>query len=77
MRGAWEDQGTVYEDNLTRFFVDVPDLEEHRAEIRVGMASEVRQPPYRHWYRFGREAGPYQDRDWTRLSARDVPERRA
>src|SRR5438552_2304378 len=32
----------------------IPDLEEHRVEIKVGMAGEVRQPPYRHWYRFGR-----------------------
>lgn len=30
MRGAWEYHGTIYEDNLTRFFVDVPDLPEHR-----------------------------------------------
>lgn len=30
VRGAWEAQGAVYEDNLTRFFVDVPDLPEHR-----------------------------------------------
>jgi len=30
LRGAWEHQGALYEDNLTRFFVDVPDLPEHR-----------------------------------------------
>lgn len=35
----------------------IPDLEDHRVEIRVGMAGEVRQPPYRHWYRFGRGDG--------------------
>lgn len=35
----------------------IPDLEEHRTEIKVGMAGEVRQPPYRHWYRFGRGGG--------------------
>src|SRR4051794_13992550 len=34
LRGAWEQQGTVYEDNLTRFFVDVPDLSEHREFFR-------------------------------------------
>jgi hypothetical protein len=34
VRGAWEYQSTVYEDNLTRFFVDVPDLPEHRAFFR-------------------------------------------
>lgn len=30
LRGSWEQGGAVYEDNLTRFFVDVPDLPEHR-----------------------------------------------
>lgn len=30
LRGSWEHGGTVYQDNLTRFFVDVPDLPEHR-----------------------------------------------
>ncbi len=30
VRGAWEHEGAVYGDNLTRFFVDVPDLPEHR-----------------------------------------------
>lgn len=35
----------------------VPDLEEHREEIHVGMAGEKREPPYRHWYRFRRNAG--------------------
>ena len=34
VRGTWEHQGTVYEDNLTRFFVDVPDLPEHREFFR-------------------------------------------
>ena len=32
----------------------IPDLDEHRVEIKIGMAGEVRQPPYRHWFRFGR-----------------------
>ena len=31
VRGAWQYRGEVYLDNLTRFFVDVPDLPEHRA----------------------------------------------
>jgi hypothetical protein len=35
----------------------VPDLNEHRAEIRVGLAAEVREPPYKHWYRFSGEGG--------------------
>jgi hypothetical protein len=30
VRGSWEQRGAIYEDNLTRFFVDVPDLPEHR-----------------------------------------------
>lgn len=30
VQGAWESEGTLYRDNLTRFFVDVPDLPEHR-----------------------------------------------
>ena len=30
VRGTWEDEGVVFRDNLTRFFVDVPDLPEHR-----------------------------------------------
>jgi hypothetical protein len=31
VRGSWEHEGTSFRDNLTRFFVDVPDLPEHRA----------------------------------------------
>ena len=30
LRGAWEHEGTTYEENFTRFFVDVPDDPEHR-----------------------------------------------
>jgi hypothetical protein len=30
LRGVWEQEGAVYQDNLTRFFVDVPDVPEHR-----------------------------------------------
>jgi hypothetical protein len=30
LRGVWESEGTVYQDNFTRFFVDVPDAPEHR-----------------------------------------------
>ncbi len=30
LRGTWEQEGAVYQDNLTRFFVDVPDVPEHR-----------------------------------------------
>ncbi len=30
LRGIWEREGTVYQDNLTRFFVDVNDAPEHR-----------------------------------------------
>ena len=35
----------------------IPDLDDHRVEIKVGMAGEVRTPPYRHWYRFSRGEG--------------------
>ena len=35
MRGAWEHQGAVYEDNLTRFFVDVADRPENREFFRA------------------------------------------
>ena len=31
LRGAWEQEGRIYHDNLARFFVDVSDLPEHRA----------------------------------------------
>ncbi len=31
VKGGWELSGIVYHDNLTRFFVDVPDAPEHRA----------------------------------------------
>jgi len=30
VRGSWEQEGTTFRDNLTRYFVDVPDLPEHR-----------------------------------------------
>ena len=34
VRGTWEWQREVHEDNLTRFFVDVPDVPEHRQFFR-------------------------------------------
>ena len=30
VQGSWEREGTTFRDNLTRFFVDVPDLPDHR-----------------------------------------------
>jgi len=30
LRGSWQHGGAEYEDNLTRFFVDIPDTEENR-----------------------------------------------
>ena len=30
VQGSWEHEGATFRDNLTRFFVDVPDLPEHR-----------------------------------------------
>jgi hypothetical protein len=35
LRGAWEQEGVVYHDNLARFFVDVPDLPAHRDFFRT------------------------------------------
>jgi len=34
LRGEWEQGGVVYQDDLTRFFVDVPDLPEQRDFFR-------------------------------------------
>jgi hypothetical protein len=34
VRGHWEHEGAIYTDNLTRFFVAVPDLPEHRAYFK-------------------------------------------
>ena len=31
VHGSWEYESATFRDNLTRFFVDVPDLPEHRA----------------------------------------------
>ena len=44
----------------------IPDLEEHRVPIRVGMAGEVRTEPYRHWYRFGRGGNGWSGRGGPR-----------
>src|SRR5687768_13616580 len=30
VRGSWEYKGAVFQDNLTRLFVDVPDIARHR-----------------------------------------------
>ena len=30
LRGSWQHAGAEYEDNLTRFFVDVPDTDDNR-----------------------------------------------
>jgi uncharacterized protein len=35
----------------------VPDLEQRKVPIRIGLAGEVRQEPYRHMYRFGSGGG--------------------
>ncbi|MBI4623925.1 MAG: hypothetical protein HY736_12005 [Verrucomicrobia bacterium] len=34
LRGEWQYEGVVYQDNLARFFVDVPDRPEHREYFR-------------------------------------------
>ena len=44
--GIWEHEGETYRDNLTRFFVDVPDLPEHRAffkEFKQTLKQRFRQ----------------------------------
>jgi hypothetical protein len=46
LRGAWEHEGTVYQDNLTRFFVDVPDTPEHREfflQFKVALKERFQQ----------------------------------
>jgi predicted TIM-barrel fold metal-dependent hydrolase len=40
-----------------RILKEIPDIEDNREEIHVGMAGEKREPPYRHWYRFRRNEG--------------------
>jgi uncharacterized protein len=35
----------------------VPDLDERKVPIRIGLAGEIRQEPYRHLYRFGGGGG--------------------
>lgn len=35
----------------------VPDLEERREPIKIGLAGEVREAPYRHYYSFGSRRG--------------------
>ena len=35
VQGMWAHQGAIYRDNLTRFFVDVPDLPEHRVFFKT------------------------------------------
>src|SRR2546426_725951 len=35
----------------------IPDLDERKAPIRIGLAGEVRQEPFRHSYRLGRGGG--------------------
>ena len=36
----------------SRLLEQIPDIEDHRVEIKVGMAGEKRTEPRRHWYRF-------------------------
>ena len=35
----------------------LPDLEPYKVPIKIGRAGEIRQPPYRHFIRFGRAEG--------------------
>jgi hypothetical protein len=42
LRGVWEYEGAVHQDNLTRFFVDVPDRPENR-EFFVNFKALLKQ----------------------------------
>lgn len=42
LRGVWEHEGNVYQDNLTRFFVDVPDTPEQR-EFFTGFKERLKK----------------------------------
>ena len=53
----------------------IPDLEEHRVPIKIGMASEVRQPHYRHWYRFGDGGGEGWGKDPPQIGRASCRER--
>jgi len=35
----------------------IPNIEQETPEIKIGLAGEIRQPPYRHWWRFRRGRG--------------------
>ena len=35
----------------------LPELEQFLTEVKIGRASQVLEPPYRHWYRFARSSG--------------------
>ena len=46
IRGMWEHEGTEYQDDLVRVFVDVPDKPEHRhffAELKGRLKSRFQQ----------------------------------
>jgi predicted TIM-barrel fold metal-dependent hydrolase len=46
----------------------IPDLDDHREEVHVGMAGEKRQEPYRHYYRFAKREG------WSKSKPRHLGE---
>src|SRR5690242_13991406 len=35
----------------------VPDLDQHKSPIKVGFAGEIREAPYKHFYRFSQRGG--------------------
>jgi predicted TIM-barrel fold metal-dependent hydrolase len=54
---------------LTKKVIDaIPDLEESREVVLVGMAGEKREPPYHHRYRFGKKEG------WSKSPPRHLGE---
>jgi predicted TIM-barrel fold metal-dependent hydrolase len=44
-----------YLDSATR--ARLPELEQFLSEVKIGRASQVLEPPYRHWYRFSHGGG--------------------
>ena len=46
VQGLWEHEGTTYRDNLTRFFVDVPDIPANRLffeNLKIRLKERFRQ----------------------------------
>ncbi len=51
-----------------KLLTGIPDLEDHREEVKKGWAGEKREPPYRHFYRFRAREG------WSKSKPRHLGE---